>query len=50
LIAGEDKAETLRRVLEGPGGQFPAQLVNPSRGRLSWFLDKSAAKLLKNSG
>lgn len=50
LIAGEDKAETLRQVLEGPDGQFPAQLINPSRGRLSWFLDKSAAKLLKNSG
>jgi 6-phosphogluconolactonase len=50
LIAGEDKAETLRQVLEGPDGQFPAQLINPSRGRLSWFLDKSAAKLLKKSG
>ena len=46
LIAGADKAETLRQVLEGPAGQFPAQLIQPARGRLSWFLDESAAKLL----
>jgi 6-phosphogluconolactonase len=47
LVAGEDKAETLRQVLEGPPGKFPSQLVSPSNGRLSWFLDHSAAHLLK---
>jgi len=47
LVAGEDKAETLRQVLEGPAGHFPAQLIQPVRGRLSWFLDESAAHLLK---
>jgi len=47
LVAGEDKAETLLQVLEGPPGQFPAQLINPTRGRLSWFLDRGAAELLK---
>jgi 6-phosphogluconolactonase len=47
LVAGADKAETLRQVLEGPQGHFPAQLIQPTHGRLSWFLDKSAAHLLK---
>ena len=47
LVAGADKAETLRQVLEGPAGHFPAQLVQPTIGRLSWFLDESAAHLLR---
>ena len=47
LVAGADKAETLRQVLEGPPGQFPAQLIQPTNGKLSWFLDESAAHLLK---
>jgi 6-phosphogluconolactonase len=47
LVAGADKAETLREVLQGPAARFPAQLIRPARGRLSWFLDKSAAKLLE---
>ena len=49
LVAGADKAETLRQVLEGPEGQFPAQLIKPTLGKVSWFLDKSAAKQLKGS-
>jgi 6-phosphogluconolactonase len=48
LIAGADKAETLRDVFAGiqrePG--FPAQGVQPSNGRLSWYLDQAAARLL----
>jgi 6-phosphogluconolactonase len=47
LVAGADKAETLRQVLEGPAGHFPAQLIQPTNGRLSWFLDESASHLLK---
>lgn len=50
LVAGDDKAELLREVLEGPKGQFPAQLIQPTHGRLTWLLDRSAAKLLKRSG
>lgn len=46
LVSGEDKAEVLRRVLEGPPGQFPAQGIQPVNGRLSWFVDESAAHLL----
>jgi 6-phosphogluconolactonase len=47
LVAGVDKAETLRQVLEGPEGQFPAQLIQPARGKVSWFVDASAASMLK---
>jgi 6-phosphogluconolactonase len=47
LVAGEDKAETLRQVLEGPARQYPAQLIQPTIGTLSWFLDESAAHLLE---
>ena len=47
LVAGKDKAETLRQVLEGPAGIFPAQLIQPVNGQVSWFLDESAARQLK---
>ena len=52
LVSGEEKAETLRAVLQG-GGQpdrFPAQLIRPSRGRLLWILDRAAARLLPAGG
>jgi 6-phosphogluconolactonase len=47
LVSGEEKADIVRQVLEGPPGRFPAQSVQPTSGRLSWFLEKSAAYLLK---
>jgi len=46
LVAGADKADVLRAVLEGPPGQYPAQRVQPAHGRLSWLLDESAAHRL----
>jgi len=48
LVSGPDKAETLRAVLEGPSmpDLLPAQGVQPAHGRLSWFLDEAARKLL----
>lgn len=49
LVAGADKAEVLRQVLEGPPGQFPAQRIQPVHGRLSWFLDEAAAHLLSRA-
>jgi 6-phosphogluconolactonase len=49
LVAGADKAETLRQVLEGPSGHFPAQLVQPTKGTLTWFLDEGVAHLLQRS-
>jgi 6-phosphogluconolactonase len=49
LVSGADKAETLRQVLEGPPGQFPAQGIKPANGCLRWFVDRAAAKLLSQT-
>jgi 6-phosphogluconolactonase len=46
MVTGADKAATLHEVLEGAAGQFPAQLIQPVRGKLSWFLDEGAAGIL----
>jgi 6-phosphogluconolactonase len=52
LVAGEEKATTLREVLEGEfqPEKFPSQNVKPARGELFWLLDKNVAKLLKTDG
>lgn len=48
LIAGEDKAERVREVFMGPHDpeRLPSQLIWPSSGILTLFLDKAAAALL----
>jgi 6-phosphogluconolactonase len=48
LAAGEDKAETLKEVLQGtkPGEQFPSKLIRPTNGQLIWLVDKAAAAAL----
>ena len=48
LVAGADKAETLRDVINGPPrlSLLPAQGVQPAGGRLTWLLDQAAARLL----
>ena len=47
LVAGADKAETARMVLEGePSIERPASLVAP-RGELLWLLARAAASRLK---
>jgi 6-phosphogluconolactonase len=48
LVSGGEKAETVRRVLEGeaPLERFPARLVRPTHGKLLWLVDKDAARLL----
>ena len=45
LVAGKDKAMTLKSVLEGPfePERLPAQLIRPERGRLVWLVDRAAA-------
>lgn len=52
LVAGEEKAETLREVLEGEFApeKFPSQNINPKDGNLFWLLDENVAKLLRNYG
>jgi 6-phosphogluconolactonase len=48
LVHGEDKAPALKAVLEGPlePEQLPAQLIQPSSGKLIWLLDPSASRML----
>jgi 6-phosphogluconolactonase len=49
MVDGEKKAVTLQKVLEGPyqPSEFPSQLISPKKGELHWYLDKEAAKNLK---
>jgi len=49
LVSGEDKADTLKAVLEGnrQPDRYPAQLIQPTHGEVTWFLDHSAASRLK---
>lgn len=48
-VQGPDKAEILAQVYEGPYDptKYPAQIVQPNSGRLSWFVDELAAGMLK---
>ncbi len=41
LVAGAHKAQTFRRVMDGPyqPDTLPAQIVNPAEGRLRWMVD-----------
>jgi len=51
LVAGANKAEALRDVVEGnaTAQQRPAAGVRPESGRLTWLVDQSAAGLLQPS-
>jgi 6-phosphogluconolactonase len=48
LVAGADKAATLRAVLQGPHEpeRRPIQLVAPENGRMVWLVDAAAASAL----
>ncbi len=52
LVAGEDKADTLRAVLHGEfqPDRLPAQVVRPTHGELMWLVDQAAARRLPNGG
>jgi 6-phosphogluconolactonase len=49
LVAGEDKAEALREILEGEADPraYPAKLVRPSGGP-AWLVDRGAARYLRD--
>jgi 6-phosphogluconolactonase len=51
LVAGADKAETLKAVLEGPPRprELPSQMIQPTEGELLWFVDRAAGKSLADS-
>ena len=48
LVAGEDKAGALHEVLEGEADPraYPAKLVSPESGDLTWMADQAAAQYL----
>ncbi len=48
LVSGTDKAAVLHEVLEGnaPGEKYPSKLVQPTDGKLIWFVDRAAASEL----
>jgi 6-phosphogluconolactonase len=49
LVAGEGKADVLKQILEGDADPraYPAEVVNPESGDLTWMVDLAAARLLK---
>jgi 6-phosphogluconolactonase len=49
LVAGQDKAEVVHEVAFGPKDidRLPAQLIQPTGGKLLWILDESAARLVR---
>jgi 6-phosphogluconolactonase len=48
MVAGKEKAPALKAVLEGPyePQQLPSQLLQPSNGKLLWFVDQAAGSML----
>jgi 6-phosphogluconolactonase len=48
VAAGEDKADVLKAVLEGPyrPETYPSQLIRPRNGTLLWMVDERAASRL----
>jgi 6-phosphogluconolactonase len=50
LVAGKEKAETLKNVLEGEfePEKFPSQNVKPEHHNLFWLVDEAAASLLRH--
>jgi 6-phosphogluconolactonase len=48
LVSGDEKAEVLQKVLEGHHHPdiLPAQLIQPTHGKLIWLVDQAAASRL----
>jgi 6-phosphogluconolactonase len=48
VVSGADKAEALHQVIAGPRNldHYPAQGVHPHEGKVTWFVDDAAARLL----
>lgn len=49
LVFGKEKAEAVHHVLDDAINieKYPAQLIHPLKGELYWFLDESAAALIR---
>ncbi len=48
LVSGAGKKQILREVLEEERNRFPAQRVQPTSGKLYWFVDEAAASQLQS--
>jgi 6-phosphogluconolactonase len=48
LVTGENKAEILEKILHTPDhpDNYPAQLIHPVDGKLHWYVDNAAARLI----
>ncbi|MGB5429172.1 6-phosphogluconolactonase [Eudoraea sp.] len=48
LVTGANKAEKVLEIIKRKGNYntYPASLVKPNSGKLNWFLDAAAAKLI----
>lgn len=49
LVTGENKAQKVLEIIDKKGNynSYPAALVVPNTGRLNWFLDAEAGKLIE---
>jgi 6-phosphogluconolactonase/glucosamine-6-phosphate isomerase/deaminase len=49
-VAGHSKAEMVRAILgkEAHRAHFPAGLVHPANGQVTWFIDEEAASKMKD--
>jgi len=50
MISGKSKAPALKDVLEGAyqPKEYPAQIIQPKDGRLTWMIDRAAATMLSS--
>lgn len=48
LVSGEKKAKILQEVIEG-NNPYPAKKIKPIAGKLTWLLDKAAARYLSGT-
>lgn len=47
IIAGDNKADVISRIVHSPETiNYPIQMVRPKNGRLQWFMEKQAARLI----
>lgn len=48
LVTGDSKAEKVKEIHRQESGykKYPAALVQPESGKLTWFMDEAAARLL----
>jgi 6-phosphogluconolactonase len=49
LVTGQDKADAVQAILEGENNpdEYPAQLIWPPEGEVTWMLDTAAASKLR---